>query len=105
MQALDDDREAELIAHPLKYKMWHHSFDPHTEVPVLAEASLKAPPATVRSANVNEVLGKSSMPALVQAAMAKAQSDAARKPTEEEQIAQKSEAELAHEAKLQELSK
>jgi len=45
--------------------MWHHSFDPHKQVAELEEATLKAPPATIRSQNVNEFLGKKSMPALV----------------------------------------
>ena len=76
MPMASSEQEAEVIADPLKYKMWHHSFDVHKEVLPIEEASLKAPPATVRSSNVNEMLGKSSMPALVQAAMAKAQEDA-----------------------------
>ena len=38
-------------------------------------AALKAPPSTIRSQKVNEFLGKTSMPALVQDALAKAQAD------------------------------
>jgi hypothetical protein len=30
---ITDPYEAELIADPLKYQMWHHTFDPHTQVP------------------------------------------------------------------------
>ena len=54
--------------------MWHHSFDVHKQVPSIPEASLIAPPMTIRSQNVNEVLGKLSMPALVQDAINKAAS-------------------------------
>ena len=66
------EEEADLIAHPLTYQMWHHSFDPHTQVPKLEMADLKPPPAMIKSQTVNEVLGKSSMPALVASALTKA---------------------------------
>ena len=30
---ITDADEAKLIADPLKYQMWHHTFDPNTDVP------------------------------------------------------------------------
>ena len=64
--------------------MWHHSFDPHTQVPQLEEASLKPVPNMIRSPNVNNFLANSSMPALVQSAMAKVKCDEEMKEQEEE---------------------
>ena len=34
------EEESDLIANPLKYQMWHHSFDPHTQVSKIEEAYL-----------------------------------------------------------------
>jgi hypothetical protein len=62
---IQSDEEADLIANPLKYQMWHHSFDPHTQVPVLPEACLKPPPSMIRCSNVSDFLGKNSVPSLV----------------------------------------
>lgn len=53
---ITDPHEAELIADPLKYQMWHHTFDPHTEVPVVKMTSLPAPPQVSRSQNMTDFL-------------------------------------------------
>lgn len=73
-------QEADLIANPLKYQMWHHSFNPHTQIPVVLEASLKPSPAMLRSSNVTDFLATNSIPALVQTALAQ------QEPKEEERI-------------------
>lgn len=52
--------------------MWHHSFDPHTQVAKIEEASLNPPPTMVRSSTTNEFLTNSSMPTIVKNAIAKA---------------------------------
>ena len=69
-------------------------------------AELEAPPSTIRSQKVNEFLGKTSMPALVQNALAKAQADQVMRDTtaldEEEQI---SAPDKETELKLQQLSR
>ena len=69
---LDSDEESDLIANPVRYQMWHHSFDPHTQVPRVLLADLKPPPQMVRSSAIGDFLVKSSMPALVEDAIAKA---------------------------------
>ena len=69
---LDSDEESDLIANPVRYQMWHHTFDPHTQVPRVKLADLKPPPQMVRSSAIGDFLVRSSMPALVEDAIAKA---------------------------------
>ena len=63
--SLKSEQEADLIKNPIKHQMWHHSFDPHSQVPKIELASLNPPPSSVRSSTLNNFLTKSSMPALV----------------------------------------
>ena len=92
---IESEEEADLIAYPLKYQMWHHTFKPHEQVPQIELASLAPPPTMVRSSTVNDFLHKTSLPSLMQTAMNKIDEAA------EEEIKQDNDEEkTAHEQKL-----
>ncbi len=50
--------QSEILRDPVKYQMWHSSFDPHTEVPQLPEAELKVPKQTFKSQDISQFLDK-----------------------------------------------
>ena len=46
----------DLVSDPLKYQQWHHSFDPHVQIPKVKEADLAPPPKQMKSPNVQTFL-------------------------------------------------
>jgi len=69
---------------PVAAKMWHHSFDPNRHVPPVAEASLKAPPQTIRSQTVEEFMQKQNVgkSLIMQALAQNKKAEPAQKPSE-----------------------
>ena len=83
---ITDPCEAELIADPLKYQMWHHTFDPHTEVPRVKPAQLTSPPQISKSVNMNEFINKAggSTTSIVKGALEETKNQAKQDSNQEE---------------------
>ena len=82
---ITDPHEVKLIADPIKYQMWHHSFDPNKDVPEVSKAELKAPPQVMRGPTISEFLAKTSSitASIVQDALNKKPTQQATLPQEE----------------------
>ena len=50
--------QVEILTDPIKCKMWHSSFDPHSQVPTVSEAELKVPKHMPKNLDMTQVLEK-----------------------------------------------